>query len=100
MARTNGERLERLDEIAHVLHAQDMIRRVGLEDAKSNLSRLVDRAAAGDEIVIVKNGKPCARLISLPRKTRRNPGVWRGKVWIAPDFDAPLPRDLLKAFTG
>jgi len=77
-----------------------MAKPINLYDAKTQLSRLVDRAAAGEEIVIAKAGKPRARLVPLARKTRRVPGVWKGKVRIARDFDAPLPPELLKAFNG
>jgi prevent-host-death family protein len=78
-----------------------MGKRVNLYDAKTQLSKLVDRAADGEEIVIAKAGKPMARLVPLEKKkVRRVPGIWKGKVWIAPDFDAPLPPDLLAAFNG
>lgn len=70
-----------------------------LYEAKTNLSQLVDRAAAGEEIIIAKNGMPLARLVPLEaRPVRRTPGGWEGGVRIADDFDAPLPSDLLAAF--
>jgi len=70
-----------------------------LYEAKTNLSQLVDRAAAGEEIIIAKNGVPLARLVALEaRPVRRTPGGWEGEVRIADDFDAPLPPDLLAAF--
>ncbi|GIW41932.1 MAG: antitoxin [Candidatus Binatia bacterium] len=69
--------------------------------AKSQLSRLVDRASAGEEIIIAKAGKPKAKLVPLSRPARkRRPGGWQGKVWIAPDFDAPLPKTIQEAFEG
>ena len=72
-----------------------------LYDAKTRLSELVDRAAAGEEIVIAKNGKPLAKLGPLPaEKPSRTPGGWEGAVWIADDFDAPLSDDILRAFEG
>ena len=74
---------------------------VSLYDAKTRLSELVEQAAAGREIVITKSGKPKARLVPLaPKDTRhlRIPGRGKGKVWIAPDFDAPLPPDMLRLF--
>jgi len=74
----------------------DIIR--NLYEAKTHLSELVDRAAKGEEIVIAKNGVPMARLVPLEKKPKRVPGGWEGKVWIAADFDAPLPDDLLRAF--
>jgi prevent-host-death family protein len=76
-----------------------MARQVNLYDAKSQLSDLVEQAAAGAEIVIAKGGKPKARLGPLPaRKPLRRPGGGKGKVTIAADFDAPLPPEILAAF--
>ncbi len=61
---------------------------VNIHEAKTHLSRLVDRAAAGEEIVIARAGKPVARLVGLePPVKYRELGLWKGKVWIAPDFD-------------
>ncbi|MBN2496667.1 MAG: type II toxin-antitoxin system Phd/YefM family antitoxin [Deltaproteobacteria bacterium] len=72
-----------------------------LYEAKTALSRLVDRAAAGEEIVIAKNGVPLARLVGFRgQKTERRPGGWEGQVHIADDFDDPLPEDILAAFEG
>jgi prevent-host-death family protein len=74
---------------------------INLYEAKTNLSQLVDRAAAGEEIVIAKNGVPFARLMPLaPVATPRRPGGWEGQVQIADDFDAPLPPEVLAAWTG
>ena len=70
-----------------------------LYDAKTRLSELVERAAAGEEIVIAKNGKPLAKLGPLPtQKPSRLPGGWEEAVWISDDFDAPLPDTILRAF--
>ena len=74
---------------------------VSLYEAKTRLSELVDQAAQGREIIIAKSGKPKARLVPLvPKDTRqlRKPGRGKGRVWIAPDFDAPLPPDVLRLF--
>jgi prevent-host-death family protein len=72
-----------------------------LYEAKSTLSRLVDRAAAGEEIIIAKAGKPKAKLTALSRPTRRRkPGGWKGRMSIARNFDAPLPDEIQKAFEG
>ena len=72
---------------------------VTLYDAKTNLSSLVERAAAGEEIVIAKSGKPKALLVPLDntRHLRRS-GQGKGKWRLGPDFDAPLPADLLDSF--
>jgi prevent-host-death family protein len=72
-----------------------------LYEAKTELSSLVERAAAGEEVIIAKNGVPKARLVPLASvKKPRKPGGWEGKVWMSDDFDAPLPDEILKAFSG
>lgn len=74
---------------------------VNIYDAKTHLSELVDRAAAGEEIVIAKAGRPTARLVPLRAvHEQRVPGRWAGRIRIASDFDAPLPASLLDAFEG
>ena len=74
---------------------------VSLYDAKTQLSRLVDRAAAGEEIVIAKSGRARARLVPLEdRRVLRVSGRGKGKWRVGRSFDAALPRDLLKAFEG
>lgn len=72
-----------------------------LYEAKSALSHLVDRAARGEEIIIAKAGKPLAKLVPIAsRRQPRKPGGWEGRLWIAEDFDAPLPEEILAAFEG
>jgi prevent-host-death family protein len=67
-----------------------------LYEAKTELSSLVERAAKGEEIVIAKNGEPMAKLVRYEStKGRRVPGCGKGKIWIADDFDAPLPDHIL-----
>ena len=74
---------------------------VNLYEAKSQLSKLVERAAAGERIVIAKAGRPLARLVPLASLAEpRRPGGWEGKAWIAEDFDDALPPETLKGFTG
>jgi prevent-host-death family protein len=74
---------------------------VNIHQAKTQLSRLVEDAASGQEIIIAKAGRPVARLVSLAAPVRQKRlGLLRGKIRIAPDFDAPLPDDLLDAFEG
>ena len=62
---------------------------VNMHEAKSNLSRLVDEAQAGEEIILAKAGKPVVRLVPVSRK--RKLGQWKGKVRMSDDFDSPLP---------
>lgn len=73
---------------------------VNIHEAKTHLSRLVARAAAGEEIVIGKAGKPMAKLVPYTaNKEPRKLGAWRGKVWMAPDFDEP-DEELIRLFEG
>ena len=63
-----------------------------IHEAKTHLSRLVQRAAAGEEIIISKAGQPMAKLVPFnTRSGPRRPGLWKGRVTIADDFDAPVP---------
>jgi len=67
-------------------------------EADPQLSKLVDRAASGEEILIAREGKPVARIVALEQKKTfaRQPGRLKGKIWIGPDFDDPLPDDLFE----
>jgi prevent-host-death family protein len=77
-----------------------MTEQFNIYDAKTQLSRLIDRAAGGEEIVIARNGRPVARLVALGEARRPiRFGLARGQIWIAPDFD-DLPEELLQAFEG
>jgi antitoxin (DNA-binding transcriptional repressor) of toxin-antitoxin stability system len=74
---------------------------VNIYDAKTQLSKLIEEAAAGNDVVIARGGKPVARLTRLgaPKRQLRF-GVLKGKVKVSEDFDAPLPSDLLTQFEG
>jgi len=68
--------------------------------AKTHLSRLVKRAEKGEEIVIMRAGKPVAKIVALtPLRKKRVLGLDRGKVWIAPDFDE-TDEETIRAFEG
>jgi prevent-host-death family protein len=74
---------------------------VNLREAKKQLSRLVELAESGQDVVIARAGKPVARLTRL--ETTKRPiryGTLKGRVRISPDFDAPLPADVLADFEG
>jgi len=72
---------------------------VNVHEAKTQLSRLLLRVGQGEEVVIARDGKPVARLVPFAaQEVRRVAGSARGQVWIAPDFDAPLPDEVLAAF--
>ena len=76
-----------------------MVKMINVHAAKTHLSRLIDAAAGGEEIVIARAGKPIAQLGPLrAAPPTRKPGLLRGKLTGAEDFDAPLPREWLDAF--
>jgi prevent-host-death family protein len=72
------------------------VTRVNVHEAKTQLSRLLERAHAGEEIVIAKNGKPYARLVPLEAPKAREPGLLKGKLEDA--FFDPLPEEELAAW--
>ncbi len=66
-----------------------------MHQAKTNLSRLVESACLGEDVVIAKDGEPAVRLVPVARKRRQRPvGLYTGKIRIGDDFDAPLPEEL------
>lgn len=74
---------------------------INIYEAKTHLSKLIDQAAQGDDIVIARSGKPVARLTRLaPKKPAIRFGVLKGEITIDDDFDAPLPEDVIAAFEG
>lgn len=74
-------------------------RTVNVHEAKTHLSRLLDRVSEGEEIVIAKAGKPVARLVPAgERLERRVPGSASGRTVVGEDFDAPLPEEVLESF--
>jgi prevent-host-death family protein len=81
-------------------HRKDAVREtVTLYQAKTNLSALVEKVAAGAEIVIAKSGKPKALLVPLRDvHPLRQPGQGKGKWHVGHDFDAPLPPDVAASF--
>lgn len=68
---------------------------VNVHDAKTHFSELLERVQRGEEIIIAKAGRPVARLVPLEAAGPRVPGSRAGKMWMAEDFDAPLPEDFL-----
>ena len=74
---------------------------INLYEAKTKLSKLVDQAAMGEDVVIARNGKPVARITSLkPAKPKVKFGILKGTLTVPADFDAPLPADILSSFEG
>ena len=77
-----------------------LMKTVNVQYAKTQLSRLLEEAAAGETIIIGKAGKPMAMLVAWkPELKKRQLGGWRDQVWIADDFDAPSP-EVERLFLG
>ena len=74
---------------------------MNVHEAKTHLSRLLKRVAAGEEVVIAKAGRPIARLIPFAKPRGNRPlGTEKGRIRVADDFDAPLPPAVLSGFEG
>ena len=73
---------------------------VNIHEAKTHLSRLLAKVARGDEVIIARGGKPVARLVPIQKARRMEQllGIDKGRLWIAEDFDEPLPAEILAAF--
>jgi prevent-host-death family protein len=79
-----------------MLANDDFMSIVTIHDAKTNLSRLIKKAAAGQEIIIARGDKPVARLVPYGEvKGKRQPGALKGKLHVGPEFFAPLPPEEL-----
>ena len=74
---------------------------VNIHEAKTHLSRLIEAAERGEEVIIARSGKPAVRLTPVegPGKPRI-PGALKGRIRVSDDFDAPLPEEILSAFRG
>jgi prevent-host-death family protein len=70
-----------------------------VHDAKTHLSRLLERVAQGEEIIIAKSGRPVAKLVRMDAEPRK-PGRLKGRIRVGPGFDEPLPDEILAAFRG
>jgi len=74
---------------------------VNVHEAKTHFSKLLERVALGEEVVIARAGHPVAKLVPIqPDVAERHPGSARGDVFVGEDFDAPLPPAILQAFLG
>lgn len=76
-----------------------MTKSVGVHEAKTQLSRLLADVERGEDVIITSRGRPVARLTAVT-EPKRVFGTDRGKIFIADDFDAPLPDDILAGFEG
>jgi prevent-host-death family protein len=74
---------------------------VNMHQAKTSLSRLVERALAGEDVVIARNGKPLVKLVPVPQEPKpRVPGRYKGQIWIAPDCFDPITEEELALWEG
>ena len=76
------------------------MKQVNVHEAKTHLSKLLDEAEAGEDIVIARGGKPAVRLIPIRISEPGVIGILEGKIVIPDNFDDPLPDDLLDLFEG
>jgi len=77
------------------------MKQVNIHEAKTELSKLVERAEAGEEIVIARAGKPAAKLVPVTKsRGRRRLGLLDGKFRVPDDFNTPLPESVIRAFEG
>lgn len=72
---------------------------VTIHQAKTNLSQLLQKVAAGEEVIIARGTKPVARLVAIGEvKGKRQPGSWKGRLAVGPEFFEPLPEEELAAW--
>jgi prevent-host-death family protein len=77
-----------------------MSRVVNMHEAKTTLSKLVELVESGEEVIIARAGEAVARLVPAHPQRPRKLGAWKGRIWMADDFDAPLPEAHLRAWKG
>ena len=75
--------------------------KINIHNAKTNLSRLIEKAAKGDEVIISRAGEPVAKLVPIKTAApRRRKGLLKNKIKIRPGFYKPLPDEVIAAFEG
>jgi prevent-host-death family protein len=72
---------------------------VNMHEAKTRLSELVRLVEEGEKVVLARNGTPVAEIVPAEKPKKREGGFWKGKAWISPDFDEPMP-EFEKLFYG
>ena len=73
-----------------------MDKAINVHEAKTHLSRLLERVEAGEEITLARAGRPVARLVPYqPQREPRRPGQWKGRLWLAPDWDSREVNDAI-----
>lgn len=75
-------------------------KQVNVHEAKTKLSQLLSEVERGREIIVARNGKPVAKLVPFPAEAKKKLrlGTWKGRIWMSPDFDAPLSEEELKGW--
>jgi prevent-host-death family protein len=72
---------------------------ITIQEAKTQLSRLIKKACQGEEIVIMRGKRPVVRLVAIQKQHGdRKPGAWKGKIKIGPEFFEPLPPEELEGW--
>jgi prevent-host-death family protein len=72
---------------------------VNIHEAKTHLSRLLERVALGEEVIIAKAGRPVARIVPISgTKRKRLIGAAKGRFTVPDDIDAPLPKNIIDSF--
>ena len=90
----NGPRLDLVQDLATI----DLME-VNIHEAKTHLSRLLERVAMGEEVIIAKAGKPVAKLVAIPsERPRFRLGSARGEFVVPDDFNDPLPKEIEDLF--
>jgi len=88
-----------MDLVLDLVYNGPMGKTVNVHEAKTHFSKLLVRVEAGEEVVIARAGKPVARLVPVQQKPKeRKPGFLKDKIWMSPDFDAPLPDEIIDEF--
>jgi prevent-host-death family protein len=73
---------------------------VTIHAAKTQLSKLIERAEAGEEVIIARGKTPVIRLVPIAPAPKRQFGAMKGKVWVGPEFFEPLPEEELRLWEG
>ena len=71
---------------------------ITIHKAKTQLSRLIEKACKGEEVIIARDKQPVVKLVAITKPGKRKPGAWKGKIKIGPEFFKPLPPEELEGW--